>query len=170
VHDPRCRGDPADSYLADRSLSRLSGSLDTAWVRDSRPTTTARDFMSTSEMVPDPSSFTPLVADMLPEIEIGTRKPAELSSAAKGLEPSDSMAHELSAREREVLRYLPTMLTASEIAAELYVSVNTIKAHTRSLYRKLGASRRQVAVVRAYEYGILRPRSFVHPSAEIDLN
>ena len=55
----------------------------------------------------------------------------------------------------EVLRYLPTMLTASEIAAELYVSVNTIKAHTRSIYAKLGASRRQDAVVRAYRCGLL---------------
>ena len=80
------------------------------------------------------------------------------------------MADYLSAREREVLRYLPTMLTTSEIAVELYVSVNTIKAHTRSIYRKLGASRRQMAVVRAYEYGILRPRSFVRPSADVEVN
>jgi DNA-binding NarL/FixJ family response regulator len=117
-----------------------------------------RVVMSASEMLPHPSSFTPLVADMLSEIEVGTRKPTELSSADEGLEPSDSTADELSARELEILRYLPTMLTASEIAAELYVSVNTIKAHSRSVYRKLGASRREVAVVRAYEYGILRPR------------
>jgi LuxR family transcriptional regulator, maltose regulon positive regulatory protein len=47
------------------------------------------------------------------------------------------------------------MLTASEIAAELYVSVNTIKAHTRSIYAKLGASRRQDAVVLAFGRGIL---------------
>jgi DNA-binding NarL/FixJ family response regulator len=114
--------------------------------------------MSTSEMSPYSRSFTPLVADMLPDIGIATRKPSKLSSAAERLEPFGSMANELSAREREVLRYLATMLTASEIAAELSVSVNTIKAHSRSIYRKLGASRRQVAVVRAYEYGILRPR------------
>jgi LuxR family transcriptional regulator, maltose regulon positive regulatory protein len=114
--------------------------------------------MSASEMLPDPSSFTPLVADVLRDIEVGTRKPTELWSAAEGLEPYDSMADELSARELEVLRYLPTMLTAGEIAGELYVSINTVKAHCRAIYRKLGASRRQVAVVRAYEYGILQPR------------
>jgi len=70
----------------------------------------------------------------------------------------------LSEREMEVLRYLPTMLTAGEIAAELYVSVNTIKAHTRSIYRKMGASRRHEAVVQAYERGILSyygPPSYV---------
>jgi LuxR family maltose regulon positive regulatory protein len=119
-------------------------------------------------MVPD-RWFSSLAEDMLSEIEIGTRTPSELSSAADGLVPSGSMADELSARERDVLRYLPTMLTASEIAGELYVSVNTIKAHTRSIYRKLGASRRQVAVARAYEYGILRPRSFVPPSADVEM-
>ena len=58
-------------------------------------------------------------------------------------------------RELEVLRYLPTTLTTSEIAAELNVSVNTIKAHTRSIYAKLGASRRRDAVVLASERGIL---------------
>jgi DNA-binding NarL/FixJ family response regulator len=122
-----------------------------------------------SEMVPDPC-FTALVGGMLIEIEIGTRKPSELSSAVEGLKPSGKIADELSTREREVLRYLPTMLTTSEIAVELHVSVNTIKAHTRSIYRKLGASRRQGAVVRAYQYGILRPRSFVPPSADVALN
>ena len=119
--------------------------------------------MSTPEMSPVSSRFSPLVADMLPEIHIGTRKLTELSAAADCLEPSDSMDDELSARELEVLRYLPTMLTTGEIAGELYVSVNTVKAHLRSIYRKLGASRRQVAVVRAYEYGILRPRSSRDP-------
>jgi orotate phosphoribosyltransferase-like protein len=69
-----------------------------------------------------------------------------------------------------VLRYLPTMLTTGEIAVELHVSVNTIKTHTRSIYRKLGASRRQVAVVRAYEYGILRTRLLVRPSADVETN
>jgi LuxR family maltose regulon positive regulatory protein len=122
-----------------------------------------------SEIVPDPC-FTSLAEDMLSEMEIGMRKPSERSSATEGLEPSGSIADDLSARERDVLRYLPTMLTTSEIAVELHVSVNTIKTHTRSIYRKLGASRRQVAVVRAYEYGILGPRSFVRPSADVEGN
>jgi LuxR family maltose regulon positive regulatory protein len=84
-----------------------------------------------------------------------TRNAAERSSVPERLEPSGSRRDELSERELEVLRYLPSMLTVSEIAAELYVSINTIKAHTRSIYAKLGASRRQDAVVLAYEHGIL---------------
>src|ERR1700744_4004748 len=41
--------------------------------------------------------------------------------------------------EARVLRYLPTNLSAREIADELYLSVNTIKTHQRHLYQKLGA-------------------------------
>lgn len=41
-----------------------------------------------------------------------------------------------------MLRFLPTNLTAPEIADELYVSVNTVKTHVSSLYAKLGAHRR----------------------------
>jgi LuxR family maltose regulon positive regulatory protein len=61
----------------------------------------------------------------------------------------------LSDRETEVLRYLPTMLTAAEIGEELGVSVNTIKAHMRAIYRKLGTPRRRQAVARAREHGLI---------------
>jgi LuxR family maltose regulon positive regulatory protein len=65
--------------------------------------------------------------------------------------PSDA----LSERERDVLRYLPTVLTAGEIAGNLDISINTVKAHMRSIYRKLGAARRREAVVRARQLGLL---------------
>ncbi|MEU4428961.1 LuxR C-terminal-related transcriptional regulator, partial [Actinoplanes sp. NPDC024001] len=61
----------------------------------------------------------------------------------------------LSERETEVLRFLTTMLTAAEIATELGVSVNTVKAHMRAIYRKLGAARRSEAVALARDNGIL---------------
>ena len=61
----------------------------------------------------------------------------------------------LSEREAEVLRYLPTMLSAAEIATHLGVSVNTVRAHMRAIYRKLGAPRRSEAVVLARKHGIL---------------
>jgi len=59
--------------------------------------------------------------------------------------------------ELRVLRYLPTNMTAPEIAAELYVSLNTVKTHTRSLYAKLGTHRRAEAVARARSLGLLAP-------------
>jgi LuxR family maltose regulon positive regulatory protein len=67
-----------------------------------------------------------------------------------------ALQEQLSHREFEVLRYLPSVLTAGEIGAELCVSVNTVKAHLRSIYRKFGVTRRRDAVVRAHHYGFLQ--------------
>jgi LuxR family maltose regulon positive regulatory protein len=75
---------------------------------------------------------------------------------AAGHAPAATTAGEsLSKREAEVVRYLPTMLTAAQIATELGVSVTTVKAHMRSIYRKLGAERRSEAVAHARDIGIL---------------
>jgi LuxR family maltose regulon positive regulatory protein len=60
-----------------------------------------------------------------------------------------------SSAEREVLLLLATDLTAREIAAQLYVSANTVRSHTRALYRKLGVHTRADAVARAAELGLL---------------
>jgi LuxR family transcriptional regulator, maltose regulon positive regulatory protein len=55
----------------------------------------------------------------------------------------------LTERERTVLRYLASTLSTAEIASELYLSVNTVKTHQRTIYRKLGVARRRDAVQRA---------------------
>ena len=59
--------------------------------------------------------------------------------------------------ETRVLHYLPTNLSAREIACELYLSVNTVKTHQRHLYHKLGANSRSQAVERARALGLLAP-------------
>jgi LuxR family maltose regulon positive regulatory protein len=51
-----------------------------------------------------------------------------------------------SSRELEILRYLASGLSNREIAAELYISLNTLKTHVKSLYRKIGVSSRSAAV------------------------
>ncbi len=61
----------------------------------------------------------------------------------------------LTDREREVLNLLPTRLTNAEMAAQLYVSVNTLKTHVRHIYVKLNADGRDEAVERAAQLGIL---------------
>ena len=53
-----------------------------------------------------------------------------------------------------ILRYLPTHLTAPEIASELFLSVNTVSTHTRHLYAKLGVHSRHEAVDRARALGL----------------
>ncbi len=61
----------------------------------------------------------------------------------------------LSNSEIRVLRYLPTYLSAPEIATELSVSTSTVKTHLRNLYAKLGAHSRAEAVERARALGLL---------------
>jgi LuxR family transcriptional regulator, maltose regulon positive regulatory protein len=63
----------------------------------------------------------------------------------------------LSKSEFRVLRYLPTHLSAPEIAVELSVSVSTVKTHLRNLYAKLGAHSRAEAVESARAQGLLAP-------------
>jgi LuxR family maltose regulon positive regulatory protein len=54
----------------------------------------------------------------------------------------------LSERERDVFEQLRTTLTTIEIAERLGVSVNTVKTHQRSIYRKLGVTSRREALRR----------------------
>jgi LuxR family maltose regulon positive regulatory protein len=78
------------------------------------------------------------LAELLEVFDYGAPRPA----VGQLLEP-------LSERETAVLSYLPTMLSNQEIAGELCVSVNTVKTHLRSIYRKLGTSNRRDAVAAA---------------------
>ena len=55
----------------------------------------------------------------------------------------------LSERELAVLRLLATELTQREIGDALYVSVNTVKTHVKSIFRKLDVATRPDAVARA---------------------
>lgn len=67
----------------------------------------------------------------------------------------DAAVQPLSPRELEVLQHLALGQTNRQIASEMVVSLNTVKAHTRRLYDKLGVSSRTQAVARARELNIL---------------
>ncbi|HYZ55771.1 MAG TPA: LuxR C-terminal-related transcriptional regulator [Streptosporangiaceae bacterium] len=81
----------------------------------------------------------------------GTRRPASPPG-----EPGH-LCEPLSDSETRILRYLPTNLTAPEIAGQLYLSVNTVRTHMRHVYAKLAAHRRAEAVERARALGLLAP-------------
>ena len=90
------------------------------------------------------------------------RHPGELADHVRRMGHHESAAREpeplidpLTSRELAILGALPTMQTNSEIAADFYVSVNTVKAHLKALYRKLGVESRREAVRRARELGLL---------------
>jgi LuxR family maltose regulon positive regulatory protein len=90
-----------------------------------------------------------LITDIL-DLLAGNRLPPPRNEAEPLHEP-------LSESETRVLRYLPTNLSAPEIAGELHLSVNTVKTHMRRLYAKLGIHRRAAAVDRARALGLLAP-------------
>ena len=65
------------------------------------------------------------------------------------------MVEPLTAKETEVLGYLAQLFSTEEIARTMYVSVNTVKTHVRGVLRKLAATRRNEAVRRARDLGLL---------------
>jgi LuxR family maltose regulon positive regulatory protein len=67
------------------------------------------------------------------------------------------LREDVSEAELRVLRYLPSNLSAPEIAAELFVSANTVRTHMRRIYAKLDAHSRGAAVERARDLGLLAP-------------
>ncbi|MFE6970613.1 LuxR C-terminal-related transcriptional regulator [Isoptericola sp. NPDC057653] len=80
-----------------------------------------------------------------------------LRAALPELDPAAPLAplEPLTARELAVLAALPTMASNAEIAEELFVSVNTVKAHLKALYRKLGVGSRRDAVRQGRRLGLL---------------
>jgi LuxR family maltose regulon positive regulatory protein len=86
------------------------------------------------------------VSDLMPKVQ-SWRYPS----------PVEAPIERLTEREAIILRFLPTMLKANEIADDLGVSINTVKAHLRSMYRKLNVSTRREAVERAKAAGLLGP-------------
>jgi LuxR family maltose regulon positive regulatory protein len=66
-----------------------------------------------------------------------------------------ALVEPLSERELDVLRLLATDLDGPGIAAELVVSINTVRTHTKNIYTKLGVNSRRAAVRRAAELGLL---------------
>jgi LuxR family maltose regulon positive regulatory protein len=102
-----------------------------------------REAGRTVRSCPDPG----ILADEL------TRSELALRAAATPAPPA--APDELTGREVEVLRLLATRLSQRDIGRELYVSLNTVKSHTRAIFRKLGVSTRPEAVARARELGLL---------------
>jgi LuxR family transcriptional regulator, maltose regulon positive regulatory protein len=98
------------------------------------------------ERCPDPG--------ILREMLARTERRLHLASRRRPVD-RDTPADELTDRERAVLRLLPSELSQREIASTLYVSLNTVKTHARSIYRKLNVDTRDEAVARARELDVL---------------
>ena len=94
----------------------------------------------TLECCPDPGRLPALLESA--ESELHRAVTPQVTTARAG-------AARLTERELAVLRLLPSSRSQREVAATLYVSLNTVKTHIRGIYRKLGISTREEAVSRA---------------------
>ena len=90
----------------------------------------------------------------LSELQAQTERALQLSADRRPA-PALAVDAELSERELTVLRLLASDLSQREIGSELYISLNTVKGHTRSIFRKLGVSSRAEAVARGRELHLI---------------
>ena len=98
-----------------------------------------------------------LRSDRALHTKAGWLKPDVTAPAAGRRSNSDRelIRVELSGRELEVLRHLGDLYTTEEIAAQLFISANTVRTHVRRILEKLGVSRRYEAVRRGRELGLV---------------
>ena len=89
----------------------------------------------------------PTVVELRPVA--GAPRPAQVVSS------QPPAVEALTEREMEVLRLLSELMSTTEIAATMFVSVNTVKTHIRSILRKLAVGRRNEAVRRAREMALV---------------
>ena len=93
---------------------------------------------------------------LIPDGEVLEAKLAALEQLTVAEQmPLGALATPMTPAEMRVLRYLPTHLTFAAIVDELFVSRNTVKTQAIAVYRKLGVSARDPAVVTARSLGLL---------------
>jgi LuxR family maltose regulon positive regulatory protein len=105
-------------------------------------------------------SLRPLLSRLTPDpdpsvIQLRARALDVLAGRRPAALVQDGLVERLSERELAVLRRLPSALSNQEIAALLYVSLNTVKTQLQSIYRKLGVRSRHEAIERARQFGLL---------------
>ncbi len=152
-----------DAYLTDALLSYRSGdpaqgrrSLDRA-LRLGRPEHLRLPFaMNRAWIQPALRHCPDLAAEHRDLLQPGPVGRGEIPARPPGASRLDPVVVEpLSDREREVLNFASSMLSTEEIARAMYLSVNTVKTHFKSIFRKLGATRRGEAVRRAKKLGLI---------------
>jgi LuxR family maltose regulon positive regulatory protein len=90
------------------------------------------------------------------ELQVWARRLLERAKTpVEAAEPQQPLVDQLSRRELQVLRLLDSERTGPEIAHTLYVSVNTLRTHTKRIFTKLDVTTRAAAVRRAHERGLL---------------
>jgi predicted ATPase/DNA-binding CsgD family transcriptional regulator len=136
--------DAADRAEYDRTLAKLQVNLDeasftAAWTQGQRMTW--EQTLAAPDVVLRKQRLTP-------------RPPASPDGLSQA-SPSEAYVADLTAREVEVFQHLAQGLTYAEIAEQLIISVRTVDAHVRSVYRKLGVTSRTEAIRFARDHRLL---------------
>jgi LuxR family maltose regulon positive regulatory protein len=175
AHDPLGAADLLGKTAAPRGHRRLRvehGLLTALALAGSEPSR-ARDVLARALAIGKPAGFRrTFVAEGPPLWKLLDGLPADdgmggyvaglLDAAYRAVPPArpapavapDRLVDPLSERELTVLRYLASRLSCTEIARELYLSVNTVRSHVKAIYRKLGVSSRADAVRRGHAVGL----------------
>ena len=149
---------PDDSAFGDQPLPPLVFRLDLARVRR-----TAGDLVAARRLLADVRVRLAAFADagVVPEwaeqeeAALGGRSAPDAATETPVRRAGVGLVEPLTGREIEVLRLLRSEFSQPEIAAHLYISYNTAKTHTKTIYRKLGVQSRSAAVARARALGYL---------------
>jgi LuxR family transcriptional regulator, maltose regulon positive regulatory protein len=136
----------AEGWARPTVVAALTSLAAAQWATGDRDGT--RSSIDRAHEVGDVETARPLPVRQLDELEsrIGRRSRARDRSL---------LAEPLTDRELAILRALRGPLSAREIGAELYLSINTVKGYTKSLCRKLGVDTRADAVHRGQEIGLI---------------
>lgn len=149
--------DPSPVHLAEWQRIRaqaldLAGDREQAVSELAASLTTTAHFPFVQPLLDERQVLGPLLA--LAAHEAAVDLPG-LDALADADVPRPVYVEPLTDREQKVLGYMATHLSYPEIAAELYVSNNTVKSHCKSIFRKLAVSKRADAVARARVYGLI---------------
>ena len=105
-----------------------------------------------------PGHLSELLAAVSPASTPSVRGVAEVGHGAADVRDARGGPVEaLSERELDVLRLLGTDLDGPGIARTMFVSLNTVRTHTKHIYAKLGVNSRRAAISRAHQLGLLSP-------------
>jgi DNA-binding NarL/FixJ family response regulator len=96
------------------------------------------------------------VAGSVVRAALGTAPAADLPPEIEARAAGSTGDRPLTRREREVLALLHAGLTYEELASALAIATNTVRAHVRSLYDKLGVHSRAQAIAVGRRRGLLR--------------
>ena len=161
-----CIAARAGDWVTARALLRRTAELADAWGRRHELLTALTVLASTELAAGDrPAARGTVtrareVADMGPVRASAARELQAIETrmgrgALRAARRVGRLHEDLTDRELSVLRELSGTGTQREIGAELFLSVNTVKGYTKSLYRKLGVSSRQEAVAQGRELGLI---------------